>query len=332
MSREDTGKMSNFNFVRQGPLFTPVHYFDTKDPCPVFDGKIWHIFGSGGSTKKEFWEILHATASSIDGPWIETESAILEGITGPHIAAPGIIFDAVEGLFHMFVQTDFLALDSTVEQLVSLDGHVFKHKGTVLRSIPTTNEAGVYDPHPAEIQGVKYLTYSGFARVGRPDIYLAKSETASWYGPWQRMGILLKHEEVSHHNQHVHEDYEWGLEGSQLVELPSGKILLNAVCFLPEGQRGTRQRVFFAIADKVEGPYYTLGPVLSPQEDDWEGGENGHASALIRDDKFYLFYQSRSKGKNFNNWRYGSATLDVSVLEDAAQDVLRRKDENKKLT
>lgn len=37
-----------------------------------------------------------------------------------------------------------------------------------------------------------------------------------------------------------HPDYEWGIEGAQLVELPDGRVLLNATCFLPEGRRGNR--------------------------------------------------------------------------------------------
>ena len=39
---------------------------------------------------------------------------------------------------------------------------------------------------------------------------------------------------------------------------------------------GTRQRVFFALADRVWGPYTTVGPVLDAIEgDDWQPGEPG---------------------------------------------------------
>jgi hypothetical protein len=79
------------------------------------------------------------------------------------------------------------------------------------------------------------------------------------------------------------------LEGAQLVELPDGRVLLNATCFLPSGARGSRQRVFFAVADKVEGPYQTLGAVLDPSEP----GENGHSTVMINDNELTLFYQSR---------------------------------------
>ena len=101
------------------------------------------------------------------------------------------------------------------------------------------------------------------------------------FGPWERLGKILDHSEVPHHNPREHPDYERGIEGAQLVELPTGRVLLNATCFLPDGPRGTRQRVFFAIADQVEGPNQTLGPVLDPGEP----GENGHSTVMVKDNE-----------------------------------------------
>jgi hypothetical protein len=97
----------------------------------------------------------------------------------------------------------------------------------------------------------------------------------------------VKQEDIPHHNQSDHEDYEWGMEGAQLIQLPNKKIILNAVCYLPEGVRGIRQRVFFAIADAVTGPYKTLGPILDPDSNSWDSAENGHATALLYEDKVY---------------------------------------------
>jgi hypothetical protein len=73
-----------------GPLYTQTQYKDTKDPCPVFDGKEWHIFGSGGSITTETGEILHATAPEISGPWTEQEACQLVGLAGDHVCAPGV--------------------------------------------------------------------------------------------------------------------------------------------------------------------------------------------------------------------------------------------------
>lgn len=311
----------------RGRLMNSEIYWHTKDPCPVFDGKKWHIFGSGGQRGVEIWHILHATAPSPEGPWTEQKSSILEVVKGPHVAAPGVIYDPDEGLFHMFIQREFMQLGGTIEHLSSTDGKHFRFHDTSLTSIPGTQEAGIYDPHPAVINDKKYIVYSGMERVSRPDLFVAESATGSWDGPWIRKQKILAHEHVDHHNQHAHENYEWGLEGSQLIQLPSGNVLLNAVCFLPEGQRGQRQRVFFAAAKDVLGPYYTMGPIIEPfgepHEDNWGSGENGHAAGVIHGDKLYLFFQSRAFSPR-NRWCYGLAEFSVEDIEKKVKKVLEK--------
>jgi hypothetical protein len=126
------------------------------------------------------------------------------------------------------------------------------------------------------------------------------------------MGKILGHKEVeSHHNQLEDPEYEWGLEGPQLISLPNGKILLSAVCFLPGQPRGKRQRVFFAVSGDVAGPYKTLGPILDSVDDDWQNGENGHAAGIVQENKLLLFYQGRS---DTTPWRYGLATIEMQTL------------------
>ena len=92
--------------------------------------------------------------------------------------------------------------------------------------------------------------------------------------------------------------------------MPDGRILLNATCFLPEGQRGSRQRVFFAMADRVEGPYRSLGPVLDPGE----AGENGHSTVMVDGNELTLFYQSR-RVMTDHRWRFGIAKFDLAQPE-----------------
>lgn len=288
------------------PLFHPAELEDLKDPCPVFDGKVWHVFGSGGTVTTETWGIFHATAPCLNGPWTEQEIIAL-GIRGSGVAAPGVIYD--NGVFHMFIQTEFRYSGGCCEHVVSNDGFQWVVLPTAILSLPDTDEDGIYDPHPAVVRGVRYVVYSGmpkFSKVPQPDVYLARSMTNTWFGPWTRVGKILDHNEVPHHNPREHPDYEWGIEGAQLVELPDGRVLLNATCFLPDGPRGTRQRVFFAIADQVEGPYQTLGPVLDPGEP----GENGHSTVMISDSELTLFYQSRVRTTNYR-WRYGIAKCDL---------------------
>jgi hypothetical protein len=296
---------------RDGPLFEPKMFEDIKDPCPAYDGKYWHIFGSGGSSRSERWTILHAVAQDLDGHWVQLPPSRLLGVHGDHVAAPGVIHDGA--WLHMFVQTDFAALGGTVEHLVSDDGGLtFTRIDTALESLRDSPEAGIYDPQPAHIAGHKYLVYSGTPTIGAPDLFLAQSVTGSWNGPWERLGPILRHEDVPHHNARDDPDYEWGLEGAQLIELPDGRVLLNAVCFLPGGTRGTRQRVFFALAEDVEGPYRTIGPVLPPSFEGWEAGENGHATVVLRGRRLVVLYQARSGAAG--NWRYGVAEFDADSL------------------
>lgn len=313
---------------RIGPLFESTHVKDVKDPCIAFDGTTWHLYGSGGDTVREEWEILHATAPDIEGPWTEEPPVILRGVEGPRVAAPSVLYDPEDKLFHMAVQKDFIEVGGGIAYLVSADGRTFTKMRTLIR--PTNErEAGLYDPQFCVIDRKKYLVYSGVPetlthpdrwwRAPQPDVYLAKSTTDYWSGHWKRMKAILRHEDIAwHHNAREHPDYEWGIEGPELVQLPDGSVLLNATCFIEEGRRGTRQRVFFAVADSVTGPYTSIGPVLFPTEGTlWENGENGHASSWIVGDELYLFYQARSQEvvepKEANNWRYGIA---VYAIED----------------
>jgi hypothetical protein len=285
---------------------------------------MWHIFGSGGDTIPEEWQLLHATAPAIEGPWTEQDSLTLIGLSGPHVAAPSVMFE--DGVFHMAVQRDFMDVGGGIEYLTSPDGNTFTWQATLLNP-EGHGESGLYDPQFAEIRGERYLVYSGIPGsiptdmpfTPQPDLYLARSMTGTWAGPYQRLGCILDHDAIAwHHNRLGHPDYEWGIEGPQLLELPGIGILLNATCFLEEGRRGTRQRVFFALARHVEGPYVSLGPVLPERENAWEDGENGHASAIVCADKLYLFYQGHSGAHpemRQNPWRYGIAVFDLKDFE-----------------
>jgi len=309
-----------------GPLFDSTRFKDAKDPCICFDGRTWHIYGSGGRVDIEEWHILHATAPNIDGPWTEQEPATLRGLTGPHVAAPSVVYDPEDKLFHMAVQKDFMAIGGDVTYLVSADGHTFTKMRTLVRP-SGEREAGLYDPQLCSLGEKKYLVYSGIPKrvvsdvpiIPQPDIFLARSVSGHWYGPWRRLGKILDHDDVTwHHNRREHPDYEWGLEGPQIVELPNGDVLLNATSFIEEGRRGTRQRVFFAIAKKPEGPYSSIGPMLPEREEEWESGENGHASVWVKDGLVYLFYQARSQTHpepKDNNWRYGIAVFNAEDLK-----------------
>jgi hypothetical protein len=285
-------------------------YVEVKDPCPVYDGRGWHLFGTGITGPHQF-ELLHAVATKLSGPWqLRPPVEVTTTINGGCVAAPGVIAEGPR--LHMFLQTDYNRLDGRIEHVVSVDGgQSFRHARTALTALPGTAEAGIYDPHPAQLGGECYLVYSAFSRVGEPDVHLARSVTGTWDGPWERLGPILQHPHVRCHNQQGDADYEWGLEGAQLIGLPNGEVLLNAVCFLPGAPAGSRQRVFLARAAAPTGPYDVVGPAISPLGGE-TSGENGHGTVVSDGDEMTLFFQERDRHTEL--WRYALATLDAQQL------------------
>jgi hypothetical protein len=282
-------------------------YIEAKDPCPVYDGEEWHLFGTGISGADQF-EILHATSASLNGPWRPAPGPVLPALSGSCLAAPGVVCEG--SLLHMFLQTDFDLFDGRIEHLVSEDnGLSFTHAGTALVSLPDSDQAGIYDAHPAQIEEERYLVYSAFRNIGMPDIHLARSAGQGWEGPWERLGAILCHEQVPFHNVRGAEDYEWGLEGAHLLALADGQVLLTAVCFLPQGQCGSRQRVFLAVADEVRGPFTPLGPIM-PRADG--SGENGHAVTVLDGEELAVVLQERDGPDG--RWGYAVARLPVALL------------------
>lgn len=298
----------------RGLLYEPHRYPDVKDPCAVFDGVQWHVFGTGCGLP-DGAEIFHATAPALSGPWREEPPPALHGADRiRHRCAPGVV--AEEGRLHLFLQHEFNVLGGHIEHLVSQDGGAtFVRTRTALRSDTRLGEAGVYDPDVAEIAGVRYLTYAAMSVVGQPDLYLARAASGSWNGPWERLGCVLDHARVPCHNQLGTAGYEWGLEGPQLVEIPGGGVLLTAVCFLPDRPLGHRQRLLLAVADEPAGPYVVLGAAVEPQGRRG-AGENGHGTAVLGEDGLvHLVYQERA-GDGLP-WRIKRATVEPAALRTA---------------
>ncbi|MEJ7764763.1 MAG: hypothetical protein WKF86_04660 [Acidimicrobiales bacterium] len=294
-----------------GLLYEPQRYPDIKDPSPVFHGERWHLFGTGCGLPGGA-EVLHSTADALSGPWREEPAPILFGVD--HIrpaCAPGVVAEGSR--LHLFLQHEFDVLGGGIEHLVSDDGGAtFVRRRTALRSSRRRKEAGIYDGEPAEIGGRRYLTYAAMSVVGQPDIYLARSRRGIWEGRWARLGCILDHARVPCHNQVGTADYEWGLEGPQLLELPGGGVLLTAVCFLPDRPPGHRQRLLLAVAEEPVGPYVVLGPAVQPLGPQ-QSGENGHGAAILGPDGLiHLLYQER--GGNGLPWRILRATIDPARL------------------
>lgn len=267
------------------PLAAP--YGGLKDPCVVAYGGEWHLFATG--CKEGYtYDVVHATAPHPDGPWTWQAAAVLDA-SGPSACAPGVAADG--DVLHLYLQESYNVLGGSITHLVSTDGGAsFDAHGVALRSHAGTTEAGIYDAHPGEVGGTKYLVYAGMSTVGEPDLHLARAQ--SWDGPWERRGVILGHDDVPCHNMRGCEQYEWGLEGGQVAELPDGRTLLLGVCFLPTGAHGARQRALLAVAEDPEGPYDLLGPAIEPSGYG-RPGENGHGCVVVHDGDVYLYFQHR---------------------------------------
>ena len=275
----------------------------------MFDGVQWHLFGTGCGLATGP-EILHATAPTLEGPWDELPPPRLHGVDDIRYAcAPGAVAEGRR--LHLYLQHEFDVLGGHIEHLVSDDGgRNFVRAETALRSDAGVGEAGVYDPDVAQVAGHRYLTYAGMSVVGQPDLYLARSRSGSWDGPWARLGCILDHERVPCHNQVGTPGYEWGLEGPHLLELPGGAVLLTAVCFLSDRPRGSRQRLLLAVAEAAEGPYCVVGPAVEPAGGQ---GENGHGTAVLADDGLVHFVYQERAGDGLP-WRIRRATADPADL------------------
>lgn len=290
------------------PLVAP--YGGIKDPCVVWHAGAWHLFATGCKDGYTY-DVVHATAPHPRGPWTYRTPSRVVGHTGPSACAPGVVSDGER--LHLFLHESYNLPGGGITHLVSDDGGAtFTARGTALRSHAGTTEAGLYDAHPGEVGGTKYLVYAGFATVGEPELHLARA--TDWHGPWERLGVVLGHDDVPCHNPRGCERYEWGLEGGQVAGLPDGRTLLVGVCFLPEGDHASRQRAFLAVADEPEGPYDLIGPAMEPAAYG-RTGENGHGCVVVHGGEVHLFFQHRD-GDGLP-WTLNHTSVDAAAIGGA---------------
>jgi hypothetical protein len=69
--------------------------------------------------------------------------------------------------------------------------------------------------------------------------------------------------------------------------------------------------VFTAVADRAEGPYEPIGPLL-PRSGPLGDGEDGHAAAVLERDRLTLLFQHRTASAP--HWRLGIAQVPLSSL------------------
>src|SRR4051794_40714373 len=90
------GALAPPKLVREELRLGAHHYLELKDPCPVYDGTTWHLFGTGVTAPDSF-EVFHATADRLSGPW-EFQAPVPVPFAGSCVAAPGAITD--QGRLH----------------------------------------------------------------------------------------------------------------------------------------------------------------------------------------------------------------------------------------
>ena len=281
-----------------------------KDPSLAFDGSAWHLFGTGWTSAGAPPDVFHAASGSADGPYVMGMPSVLHGVSGGGVAAPGVIVE--NGIFHMFMQTEFEVLGGRIEHLVSADGDAFERTDTSLVPDGAIGEASIYDAQPCLIRGERYLAYAAASRVGRTELHLARS-SGGWQGPWVRLGAIVRQSDVPFQSMAGCSGYEWGLEGPQLLELPGEGVMLMGVCFLSGDRKGHRQRAFIATAAQPAGPYRVLGTPFDPRLDGWATGENGHATAAVVGDTILVIYQGRQGAGQ--RWSLGASRIPVARLE-----------------
>ncbi len=289
----------------------PSSYAEYKDPCIAWYDREWHLFATGILPNNRFhYQVVHGRRTQLGTHWSAVRPVALARATGPSVCAPGVVSDGE--LVHLFIQQAYNVLGSSIMHFVSADGGLtFERRPDALQARADTGEAGLYDAHPATVAGSPYLAYSATSVVGQSDIHLARAAGDDWNGPWERLGLLIGHADVPWHNQPGDADYEWGLEGAQLLELPDGRVLLTAVGFLAGHPRGHRQRVFLSLAEKPTGPYRFLGHLPRPASFG-ENGENGHATSVVTDGMLFIMFQARQDAEA--DWQLYATQVPLAAL------------------
>ncbi|MDZ4838593.1 MAG: hypothetical protein SGJ04_01170 [Bacteroidota bacterium] len=60
--------MKNFSWKRLD-INIPIDFPDIKDPSIVFDGNMWHIYGTGGIPGDLSYAVVHFESVNLEGPY-----------------------------------------------------------------------------------------------------------------------------------------------------------------------------------------------------------------------------------------------------------------------
>lgn len=299
-------------------------YFEMKDPSlvPMPDGTFM-MYAGLGTVRGEEWVQGRFRADHPGGPWQELEPAVIEGVTGTEVCAPVVLYAEKDGkpLWRMYVQTACFSEGGVIALATSEDGIHFR--GSALPAmtrddIPQEHQpvVGLYDVNISDvaIDGIAHecMVFSGYRKVGSGDIYMSlrKKDEEKWSQP----RLMLRQEDVPFHNRPGIPNFEWGLEGAKVLQLADDAFLMVGVSFLDKGNecRGTRQRVFFAAARSVNGPFIAMNTPIDPTVYDVGQGENGHPDMAVLGKRFCILYQERA-GEG-HPWHLRYAEIDKEEL------------------
>lgn len=311
-------------------------YPELKDPSIVSlpDGK-YMMFASVGTSITQEWIVGRFISRHPSGPWQEIEPVIFENLSGPQLCAPAVTYEEVNGqpLWKMYIQTACFEANGIIALATSTDGRVFVGQSHPLATRETivaehkSSVIGVYDVGVSEVKNgeedLVCMLFSGYRRVGCGDLYVSYRRKSEPEESWTAAQRLLAQEEVPFHNHPEYEHFEWGLEGAKLVQLADECFLLIGVCFQPKplGHEGTRQRVFFAAATSINGPFVPLETPFVPYAQAGRNGENGHPDTLVEGDSLWIIYQERDG--NGMPWYLRSAKFNLHEMRSYFERALK---------
>jgi hypothetical protein len=302
-------------------------FYQVKDPTVVAmpDGT-FTMFTTLDAPYMKAGMVGRFTASDPAGPWQEQMPAVIHNLTGPEICAPSVNIEQRDGktVWTMYIQSACFAEDGVIAAATSADGIHF-HAETVMTKddVPKGGlpVVGLYDVAVSEVtrdgKACDCMVFSGYREVGCGDIYIALREKGA--ETWEAPKLALRQEDVPFHNRPGSANFEWGLEGAKVMQLAPDAFLMVGVCFLDKdkGERGTRQRIFFAAAASVDGPFLPMGMPIDPAPSAAGAGENGHAEIIDRGNKLGILYQERAGEGHGKPWhlRYAEADKDALLKE-----------------
>ncbi len=309
-------------------------------------------YTSSGRSEDQQWKVARFGTNSLKGPWRELESPRLEGLSGPQLCAPAVAYEFQDGKpsYRLYIQTACFQPGGVIMEARSADGVTFTGapeplvtKDSVRR--PKRPIIGVYDPSYSQVRvdGRMHdcLTFTGITRMeplwphqAMGDIYLMLRERGVPGARWSEPRLALEMRDISFHNQprQAREGkcvYEWCPEGTQVIGLGSKRYLMIGVCFLAKGEGcdGERQRVFFAAAYDINGPFVAFARPFDPVD---ERGENGHPDTVVDWDNQVLEVILQERGRRLPDgsgapWGLRHGRIELDRLRPLMDEAVRRR-------